>query len=61
MAEVIKDKDVEDLIRNSVFTNPSHKEALRERLFEPKVFELCLDDLAAAAGGVKLPEEEKHD
>ena len=61
MAKEWTEKDVESLLKDSIFTNPSHKEALHERLFEPAVFKLELDDLAQAAGGVKLPEEDKSE
>ena len=56
MAKEWTEKDVEILIRDSSFTNPEHKEALRGKLSEPAVLELCTDDLEMAAGGVKLPE-----
>ena len=59
MAKDWTEKDVERLIRDSVFSNPEHKKALREKLTEPAVFELGLEDLSMAAGGVKLPEEDK--
>ena len=59
MAKEWTEKDVEILIRDSSFTNPEHKEALRGKLCEPAVLELCTDDLEMAAGGVKLPEEER--
>lgn len=51
------EKDIENLIRNSVFSNPLHKNTLRERLFETDI-PLDPDDLDAAAGGVTLPEPE---
>ena len=47
------DKDIEILIKTSTFSNPAHKKALREKLFEP-VIELDPDDLNAAAGGLTL-------
>lgn len=54
------EKDLENLIRNSVFSNPLHKNALRERLFETDI-PLSPDDLDAAAGGAALPEPEGRD
>lgn len=51
------DNEIINLIRSSAFPNPAHKQALRERLFEPTV-ELSLDDLSVAAGGAALPEPE---
>ena len=51
------DNDIEALIQDSVFPNPVHKAALRERLFESTA-ELGPDDLDYVAGGVTLPEPE---
>ena len=59
MAKEWTEKDIESLISGSIFSNPAHKEALRKRLLEPEVVELGLDDLVSAAGGIKLPEEDK--
>ena len=51
------EKDVENLIRDSVFPNPGHKRELRRQLLETTV-ELDLGDLDAVAGGVAQPEPE---
>ena len=51
------EKDVENLIKNSAFPNPAHKEALRRRLFDAAV-PLELEELDLVAGGKNLPEQE---
>ena len=51
------EKDIENLVKNSAFPNPAHKKALREQLFG-SAKKLGIDDLKAAAGGVKLPEQD---
>ena len=48
------DRDVEALLRSAAFSNPVHKDALRQRLFGDEA-ELELDDLALAAGGLTEP------
>ena len=48
------DRDVEALLRSVAFSNPVHKDALRQRLFGDGA-ELELDDLALAAGGLAEP------
>ena len=48
------DRDVEALLRSAAFSNPVHKDALRQRLFGDGA-ELELDDLALAAGGLAEP------
>lgn len=48
------DRDVEMLLRDANFSNPAHKEALRQRLFGD-MHALELDDLALAAGGLIDP------
>ena len=52
------EKDVENLIRNSEFSNPAHKKALREKLFTEDL-QLGLDDLDMVAGGKSIAEQEK--
>ena len=49
--------DVEKLIADSALPNPEHKRRLRELLFGQEARELSLDELAAVAGGVNLPED----
>ena len=44
------EKDVEALLRGGVPVRAGHKEALRQRLFDPMV-ELGLDDLENVVGG----------
>ena len=61
------DRDAETLLRGGAFSNPAHKEALRERLFGD-MQTLELDDLALVAGGLATdrfqpedwPEEQKR-
>ena len=53
------DKDIEKLIRDSAFPNPSHKEALRARLFE-ETLSLGPEDLDMAVGGQGLPEANRQ-
>ena len=53
-----KEKDVEKLIRNSLFPNPVHKRELRQYLSE--VEELGLDDLEAVAGGLSNIRKEQN-
>lgn len=48
------DRDVEALLRNAAFSNPVHKDALRQRLFGDGAA-LDLDDLALVAGGLTEP------
>ena len=48
------DRDVETLLHSAAFSNPAHKEALRQRLFGDEAA-LDLDDLALAAGGLAEP------
>jgi len=48
------DRDVEALLRSTAFSNPVHKDALRQRLFGDEA-ELDLDDLAMVAGGLTEP------
>ena len=48
------DRDIEELLRSAAFSNPAHKEALRQRLFGDGA-ELELDNLAPAAGGLAEP------
>ena len=48
------DRDIEELLRSAAFPNPTHKEALRGRLFHD-MQALALDDLALAAGGLTEP------
>lgn len=47
-------RDVEALLRGAAFPNPTHKEALRSRLFGD-MQTLEPDDLALAAGGLTEP------
>lgn len=46
----ITDRDVETLLRDATFPNPTHKDALRERLLDSKKL-LSMDDLAFVSGG----------
>ena len=48
------DRDVEALLRSTAFSNPVHKDALRQRLFGDEA-ELEPDDLALVAGGLAEP------
>lgn len=48
------DRDIEELLRGAAFPNPTHKEALRARLFGD-MHTLELDDLALVAGGQTEP------
>ena len=48
------DRDVEALLRSAAFSNPIHKDALRQRLFGDWA-ELEPDDLALVAGGLAEP------
>ena len=48
------DRDVEALLRSAAFSNPVHKDALRQRLFGDGAA-LDLDDLALVAGGLAEP------
>ena len=48
------DRDVETLLHSAAFSNPVHKDALRQRLFGDGA-ELELDDLALVAGGLTEP------
>ena len=48
------DRDVEALLRSAAFSNPVHKDALRQRLFGDGAA-LDLDDLALVAGGLTEP------
>ena len=48
------DRDVEALLRSAAFSNPVHKDALRQRLFGDEA-ELEPDDLALVAGGLTEP------
>lgn len=57
---ILRDKDIEKLIRTSAFSNPAHKERLHARLPEPTV-SLSPDELDAAAGGVTLPDPDGWD
>ena len=50
----ITERDVENLLREATFPNPTHKEALRERLFNG-IKTLSLDDLALVAAGTGEP------
>ena len=58
--------DLEKVLYSSRFTNSSHKEALREKLFfsnaaggSSEIMELSLDELDMAAGGrTSIPELE---
>ena len=47
--------EVERVLRDAAFPNPSHKAALRAKLFADRE-ELALDDLAMVAGGVQMEE-----
>ena len=51
----ITEERVENLLRNAVFTNSRHKEALRSRLVS-EVRELSDEELEMVAGGVFVPE-----
>ena len=50
----IPERNLEIMLRGVAFSNPAHKEALRERLFGDEA-ELELDDLALVAGGLAEP------
>ena len=58
MKKTWTEKDVENLIRDSAFPNPAHKDALRRQLLESDV-PLDLEDLEMAAGGRALPGQEE--
>lgn len=48
------DRDIENRVRGSSFSNPSHKERLRSRLLEQSQ-RLGADDLDGVTGGVAVP------
>ena len=48
------DRDAEALLHSAAFSNPVHKDALRQRLFGDGA-ELEPDDLALVAGGLAEP------
>ena len=50
----VHNRDIEELLRDADFSNSTHKEALRKRLFGEGT-ELELDDLAMVAGGLNEP------
>ena len=53
-------KELEELIRGSVFRNPGHKKSLLKRLGEiERTVELGADDLEGVAGGAPLPVTEE--
>ena len=52
------EKDIENLIKDSKFMNPAHKNALRRRLLEDASV-LDLEDLEMVAGGRTLSEAEE--
>ena len=45
-------QDVEKLLRDGAFSNFSHKDALRKRLFAENAALLSIDDLEGVMGGV---------
>ncbi len=47
----ITEKKIEEMLRNTVFTDSAHKEAVRKKLHEG-IVELDKDELAMVAGGV---------
>ena len=47
------EQDVEKLLRETIFSNPSHKAALRKRLFGENAV-LSVDDLDCVMGGVMM-------
>ena len=56
MYGIMTEIDVEKLIADSAFPNLEHKRKLRDRLFGQEAKEMCIDELAAVAGGMILPE-----
>ena len=58
MIRVSDEKDIEKLLKDSRFTNETHKERLWERLQRELDMsdELSEEELEMAAGGVTLPE-----
>ncbi|MBR0093539.1 MAG: hypothetical protein IJP92_17780 [Lachnospiraceae bacterium] len=48
------DRDIENKVKSSSFSNPLHKERLRNRLFEQSK-RLSADDLEGVTGGVAVP------
>ena len=52
------EKDVENLLRNSVFPNPQHKEQLKKRLLDEGA-ELSLEDLSDVAAGMRPRTDKK--
>lgn len=50
----VHNRDIEEMLRDADFSNSTHKEALRKRLFGDST-ELELEDLAMVAGGLNEP------
>ena len=50
----ITENRIEDMLRNTVFTNNAHKEALRKKI-RSGIVELGEDELEMVAGGVEMP------
>lgn len=50
----ITENRIEDMLRNTVFTDSAHKEAVRRKLHSG-IVELDKDELAMVAGGVDGP------
>ena len=57
MKKAWTEKDIENLIKDSAFPNPAHKNALRDRLSDKDRI-LSLEDLELVAGGKSLPDSE---
>ena len=52
----ITENKIEEMLRNTVFTNSEHKEAVRKRLHSG-IVELGKDELAMVAGGVDVRDD----
>ena len=51
---IITENKIEDMLRNTVFTNNAHKEAVRKKI-HAGIVELGEDELEMVAGGVDVP------
>ena len=51
---IITENKIEDMLRNTVFTNNAHKEAVRKKIHSG-IVELGEDELEMVAGGVDVP------
>lgn len=57
---MVTEEKISDMLKNSVFTNDEHREALKKRL-RSMPGELSIDELEKVAGGVTVTEFELMD